>query len=182
MSTINTHWWMVLPAIPFSADGDQYTRLRKIWADKTRFRGKGQNRRHEFVTREWETHLMTTLWENFCLFDPKEWLRELSAVSGIDEHHNEVAACNWSYGFRERTTRKIADIVVGFNKTKDKVACYVIETKRPGGRLTEKDLNPSYYLDMDSIAKHAEWRRLIYCVDDKEKRRVKTIFAAHPID
>lgn len=180
MTEAKTHWWMVLPAIPSEADSDAYRRLRKIWADKTRFRGKGIKRAHEFVTREWETHLMTTLWENFALFEPKEWLRELSDVAGIRHGHEETQTCNWSYGFRERATKRIADIVIGFDGLGDKLGCYVIEAKRPGGKLTEKDLDPSYYLQFEHIATNAAYRKLIYCVDPKEKRTLLELFRAEP--
>ena len=123
---------------------------------------------------------MTTLWENFSLFPPHDWLQELSSAAGIAGDHTAVVACNWSYGLRERSSRKIADIVIGFSGPQDHLACYVIETKRPGGRLADKDLDPSYYLDMDCIASRAEWRRLIYCVDEVERERVAALFRADP--
>jgi len=174
----DSHWWMVLPALPPELGGENYKRLRKIWADKTRFRGTGKNRKHEFVTREWETHLMTTLWENFVLFSPRDWLHSLSTASGIGLDHTNTRACNWSYGFRERSTRKIADIVIGFDGVEGGLGCYVIETKRPGEKLTIEDLDPAYYLNIEHIATHATCRKLIYCVDAKEKARIKSVLSS----
>jgi hypothetical protein len=177
---INTHWWMALPAVPSQVDDDAYRRLRKIWGDKTRFRGKDKDRKHEFVTRAWETHLMTTLWENFNLFDSRTWLTELSAVSGVGLNHRDTRSCNWSYGFRENSTRKIADIVIGFDGVGRGLGCYVIEAKRPGGKLTDKDLDPTYYLNIKHIAKNASPRKLIYCVDRNEHKRLKSLFISDP--
>jgi len=175
---VNTHWWMALPAIPSKAEDEAYRRLRKIWGDKTRFRHKGKKRKHEFVTPEWETNLMTTLWENFTLFEPRQWLSELSVVAGVYVNHDETRACNWSYGFREHATRKIADIVIGFDGAGAQLGCYVIEAKRPGGKLTEKDLDPVYYLGIEHIAANAGVKKLIYCVDPKDKQRLTALFGA----
>ena len=177
---LNSHWWMVLPAIPSHLEDNDYRRLRKIWGDKTRFRGRGAGRKHEFVTPHYETHITATLWENFSLFEPRLWLRQLSEMSGVSLDHSNTRHCNWSYGFRERATRKIADIVIGFDGVGDGKGCYVIEAKRPGGKLGEKDLDPDYYLGMGNIQAEASIRRLIYCVDSKEKERVLSMFQEYP--
>jgi len=172
---MNTHWWMALPSIPTELENQDYRRLRKIWGDKTRFRGRDDGRKHEFVTSTYETHLMTTLWENFSLFEPKDWLSKLSEYSGLNISHSRTTKCNWSYGFREHSTRKIADIVIGFNGLPDGKACYVIEAKRPGGKLGEKDLDPNYYLSIENIQNEAAYKALIYLVDAKEKKRVRSL-------
>lgn len=131
-----------------------------------------------FVTRAWETHLMTTLWENFSLFEPRAWLSELSKAAGLRVDHRRTRSCNWSYGFREKSSKKIADIVVGFDGMADGLGCYVIETKRPGGKLTNKDLNPGYYLDIECISRKASLRKLIYCVDFKQQQSLKSLTQA----
>jgi len=177
---LNSHWWMSLPAIPSRLEDRDYRRLRKIWGDKTRFRGRDKDRKHEFVTASYETHLMTTLWENFSLFEARSWLQQLANVSGIAIDHSASKNCDWSYGFRENSTRKIADIVIGFDGVGDKKGCYVIEAKRPGGKLGPKDLDPGYYLNIEKIRAETELRRLIYCVDLKEKERVRSLFSAYP--
>jgi hypothetical protein len=175
----STHWWMALPAIPTELDDAAYRRLRKIWADKTRFRGKGMARKHEFVTPEWEMHLIATLWENFRLFEPHLWLSKLARAAGVSTQHGRDTSCNWSYGFRERSTRKIADIVIGFRDSDSAKGCYVIEAKRPHGRLTSKDLDPMYYLSIESIAEIPD-ARLIYCVDEPSKQRLVSLFSQMP--
>ncbi len=178
---IKTHWWMALPAIPLTAEDEAYKRLRKIWSDKTRFRGIGKSRKHEFVTHEWETHLTATLWENFTLFEPMDWLSELSAAAAIQINHDKTRSCNWSYGFREKATKKIADIAIGFDGLDEGLGCYVIEAKRPGaGKLTDKDLDPSYYLDIEHISANANIKKLIYCVDMKDKNTLISLFSKQP--
>lgn len=177
---LESHWWMALPAIPSQIEDRSYRRLRKIWADKTRFRGREKNRKHEFVTSSYETHLMTTLWENFSLFEPRSWLQRLANASGIIVDHSATRNCDWSYGFRDDSTRRIADIVIGFDGIGTGKGCYVIEAKRPRERLGPKDLNPDYYLTIDKIKSETDFRKLIYCVDEREKKRTLALLASSP--
>ena len=177
---LNTHWWNALPAIPSRLEDRDYRRLRKIWGDKTRFRGRDKARKHEFVSVTYETHLMTTLWENFSLFEAGSWLQALVDASGLTVDHSRTQRCEWSYGFREHSTRKIADIVIGFDGVEPGTGCYVIEAKRPKGKLGPKDLDPNYYLSMEKIQTESDFQKLIYCVDPREKERVLTLFKAEP--
>jgi len=123
---------------------------------------------------------MSTLWENFSLFEPREWLQELSNVSGVVVDHTNTMRCDWSYGFRENSTRKIADIVIGFERKGMGLGCYVIEAKRPGGKLGTKDLDPDYYLSIEAIRNGTTSKNLIYCVDAREKRHVLELILTEP--
>lgn len=177
---MNTHWWMTLPSIPSKHEDRDYRRLKKIWGDKTRFRGRDERRKHEFVTPTYETHLMTTLWENFSLFAPADWLQGLSDLAGVGTNHSTTGECDWSYGFREDSTKRIADIVVGFDGVGTNTGCYVIEAKRPGGKLGQKDLDTSYYLEFEEVLRRTSYRKLIYLVDPREKERVLGLFSEEP--
>lgn len=179
-SSLTTHWWMALMALPRTPDGDAYHRLHKIWADKTRFRDRDASRRHEFVSKGLETHLTATLWENFALFSPHSWLTALSGTAGTHVDHAKTEHCNWCYGLRDKPTGRIADVVIGFDGVEVGTGCYVIEAKRPGEPLTSKDLDPDYYLGLQAIARHASELRLIYLVGGREKQRVTKLLSSEP--
>ena len=72
-----------------------------MWHDSTRFLGRKPDtlnaaRRHEFTDPHHETNLTATLWENFALFDPADWLPPLAVEAGFTLS-TPVRACRWSY-------------------------------------------------------------------------------------
>jgi hypothetical protein len=168
------YWWGALPCIPSGRDVASYKRLRHIWADQTRFRLDDGQRVSEFIVPRWETNITATLWENFTLFDSRTWVPALVAQSGLENLTEPVADCQWSYGWGTTgPPDKMADIIIHFRTEMNKQGIIIVEAKRPGGTLSEKDINPSYYLDIPELKAITGSRWLIYCVDQADLEKAK---------
>jgi hypothetical protein len=172
-------WWAALPGVPAARDSEAYRRLRVIWGDQTRFRGRDEARCGEFVADHFETNLMVTLWENFALFSPSLWVPELARVCSLGAELNSIAKCRWSYGWASEQPRAIIDIIVHFQTESGEKGLFVVEAKRPKGELKPKDLDPRNYLDLPGLkdAAPADRRWLIYCVDSSDKPKVEKALA-----
>jgi hypothetical protein len=126
-----------------------------------------------------ETHLTTTLWENFALFHPSKWLPKLAEAACMRQP-NSVVACNWSYEWED--SGKLCDVVLAYRDDADRRHVIVVEAKNLHSVPGEKDLRESYYLGMDALAPF-DSRALLFCVDESVRSAVElatTAFAERP--
>jgi hypothetical protein len=177
-------WWAALPMLPVERESDAYLRLRRVWHDSTRFLGRkpadpAAARRHEFTDPHHETNLTTTLWENFALFDPANWLPPLAAAVGW-QLSPPVCACRWNYEWHKifppghRPSKASCDVVIHVQDAGEQTAVLVVEAKNLGVKeLGNKDRQPSYYLDIGDLIEVTARRHLIYCVDAACKDELK---------
>lgn len=180
-----SHWWHVMMSLPESIESDAYRRLKRVWFDQTRFRGTPlsktgskdylANRSHEFVDFGHETHLTTSLWENFSIFECSLWLPNLFELAGLGHARCAPLRCNWSYeweGYRpdiEKPGKKrqgMCDVVVEYEAADNSHSVLVIEAKSLGKALGGKEQIPEYYLALDGIAEFEDRKWLIYLVDE----------------
>lgn len=170
-------WWAALPCIPPGRNSPAYARLRTIWGDQTRFRGRDDKRYAEFVNPAVETNFTVTLWENFSLFPAATWVTALAETCGLGEEIGKVSDCRWSYGWSSpKTTEspsRICDLVLHFRDEQERDGLLIVEAKRPGGTFGEKDLSPATYLDLAPLRETSHRRWLVYCVDDAQATRVR---------
>lgn len=88
-----------------------------------------------------------------------------------------VREASWSYGWScptgEGRKNRIVDIVVHFRGDGGRDGLLIIEAKRPGGRLAEKDLAVGTYLDLPALAEVSDRRWLVFCVSDADSASVR---------
>lgn len=165
-----SYWWAALCSIPSNRASAAYRRLRRVWFDCTRFRGsdsepvkgkrKTPTRYHEISNRRDETHLTTTLWENFTLFDCGEWIPKVYAAAGLPPPSSRITRCSWAYEWADKAAGdRMVDVVAEYEDERTERRVFVVEAKALGKVLTEKDLDASYYLEkMTKIAAFGERR------------------------
>lgn len=176
-----THWWAALPSVPPDRDCPAYHRLKRVWFDQTRLcpfivrdEEKVLVRAHEFVTSRHETHLTSTLWENFSIMRCADWLPKLYALAGLPLLTTGVERCNWSYEWERPGVSGLCDVVVEHESTAGERSVLVVESKNFGASLGEKELNFGYYLDrLPEIAAYRDKRSLIFLIDQQLLARVR---------
>ena len=163
-----------------------YKRLARVFRDQTRPTGldpttgrQGQ----EFTHPSCETHLTVTLWENFAILPAESWLYELWSIAGLQAELKSTPRCNWSYQWAEHGKRgaRHCDIVLEYEDA-DGRGVLVVEAKRPGGLLKDKDLDPAYYLGIPELAAFRR-RSLLYLLDERtrEAARLKVNVGDHDV-
>jgi hypothetical protein len=159
-------WWEMLPAVPRSRDSQAYRRLRRCWFDHT-------VTNHPFLSVHCEDHLTPTLFENFVLFEPQDWLEPLLCAAGITPPMDRLSNCNWAYQAQDRKTNKMAD--VGIHARGPAGDCAIlVEAKVKGGPLKKADVNPDSYLQLAEFADFAH-RYLIYLVDEQDVEKTRRV-------
>lgn len=168
------YWWQAILALPPSRSEVAYHRLERIFLDQTRPTRPdpvtGQ-RGQEFTDCTCETHHTVTLWENFVLFQPSDWLPQLWAVAELSSPMESVRRCNWSYEWAAHggVGAPHCDVVLEYEDARGR-GILVVEAKKPGKSLGEKDLSPGYYLEIPQLAAYQR-RSLIYLVDDAARTK-----------
>ena len=158
------YWWEMLPAVPRDKSSHPYHRLRRCWFDHTAAN-------HPFLSPHCEDHLTPTLFENFVLFEPKDWLESLLNLSGILPPADRLNECSWGYQAQDHKTSKMAD--VGIHARGPAGDCAIlIEAKAEGGALKESDVDPNSYLALAEFADFPH-RYLIYLVDEKDVAKAR---------
>lgn len=137
-------WWEMLPAIPRRKDSHAYHRLRRVWFDHT-------VANHPFLTQHCEDHLSATLFENFVLFDPQEWLAAFCAYAGICPPPDRLTTCEWGYQAQDEKTTKMADVGIHARGAVGDCAI-LVEAKGKGGSLKKHDVCPGSYLQLAEFA------------------------------
>ena len=165
------NWWSALAALPPDRGSVAYQRLRRVWEDQTRLLGKKgtpATRRHEFVLPTHETHLTTSLWENFSLFEEAAWLPALLLAAGMDAPDG-VSECQWSYEWENEG--RMCDVVIAYRDRAGQRHVVIVEAKSLNVLPGDKDFREDYYLGMKALGEFAT-RRLLYCVDEPVRERV----------
>lgn len=80
------YWYQLLNCLPVSSNSIEYKRLKRVWADRIRFRGaKGtENRRHTLFNLTSEQNLQISLWENFSIFNKEKFILKLIGLAKLD--------------------------------------------------------------------------------------------------
>lgn len=172
------YWWAHILTLPESTNDISYQRLERISTDKTRYKGRGDNRLHEICNVKHETNLTLNVFETFSLFPDGLWLSNLFTALGIVDV-GEIQELNWSYEWEYREGRriKLIDVVINF-KTKHENSIVIVEAKNKGKLLGEKDADLDYYLKIPTFEKYDQ-RYLFFLVDqDLEKDVEKQIVTA----
>lgn len=194
-----THWWQALMAVPQERDSVAYERLRRVWFDHTRFGGASleksalklyaSNRRHEFHNPSHETHLTVSLWENFALFSPKDWLPRLYNLAGLPFTAGLGLSCRWSYeweGYRpkadnsDKSEQGMCDVVVSYRDEAGEAGVLVVEAKNLTKEPGVKELRLDYYLTIREIAEFGERGALLYLVDESKKEKSMKVLGELP--
>jgi hypothetical protein len=176
------YWWQLLPAIPQGKDTQSYRRLERVWRDHTRFKNPpdGDNRLHEFYENHYETHWTCTLFENFSLFKPEEWVKPFLAAAGLPEVEDRIQRCGWSYEWETNFDRngehqsRQCDVVVSFETSKGQKGAVIVEAKGQGKKPGKKDFDIDYYLADPHFDPYRENLSLVYLVDSKVREFVET--------
>ena len=114
--------------------------------------------------------MTATLFENFTLFPPAVWLRELIEAAGATFPLRTVDECRWSYEVLDRKTSKLADVAIHARCGYEDFVV-LVEAKRKNGPLKKTDVNPNSYLELDEFS-WCKNRILIYLVDQDDLPRV----------
>ncbi|MFM2224615.1 MAG: hypothetical protein RJA07_817 [Bacteroidota bacterium] len=170
------YWFNQLIAIPATTNSAAYKRLKRIWNDRTRFHGAktDENRYHELFSTKHETNLTVALWENFALFEPEIWIKELYKFAEIDLPITNIVSCNWSYEWEKKLEKgiRLCDVVIKFIDSNDVEYLLVVESKNLNKPISDKDTNPEYYLGVEDFERFNENKFLIYCIDETVKEKV----------
>lgn len=176
------YWYQLLNCLPISPDSIEYKRLKRVWSDQTRFRGsKGApNRRHLLFNLTSEQNLQISLWENFSIFNKANFVLELIKLAKLDFTIYDITNVSWSYEWEKpiytnghRIGIKLLDIVLKITTIKSEYLI-VVECKNLTSALSEKDLNPSYYLDnIEEFNRFGKNKGLLYCIGKRAEKTVK---------
>lgn len=175
-------WWQLFNCLPTSKNTIEYKRIKRIWADQTRFRGaKGTSKRkHNLFNLTSEQNLQVTLWENFSIFNKKDLAKEIAILSGFDINSQEVENISWSYEWEKpiynngyRVGIKLLDIVIKIT-TSHAEYLVVVECKNLTSTLGKKDIDSSYYLDdIEEFERFKEKKTILYCIGERVKIKVE---------
>ncbi len=176
------YWYQLLNCLPYSSDSFEYKRLKRIWSDQTRFRGKKgtSNRQHILFNLRSEQNLQISIWENFTIFDKSKFIYELNKIVKFDFDLNEVQNVNWSYEWEKpiiiegyRIGIKLLDIVIKITTISEEFLI-IVECKNLHNILSSKDINPKYYLDIEEFNRFGNNKGILFCVGSKVENKVKS--------
>lgn len=178
------YWWTFVPVLPAGREDIAYKILKRQWADHTMNTVKWTGStwrvgRRGFYVGAREDHIATCLFHIWAAFPDPSWVETLLDLWHIP--HGRIEAVRWSYSWEQKRDRQsrpdIADIVLCW-RDEDGIAALVVETKRPGGALAEKDRNGGRnYLDMPSLRPIAR-RRVAYLVDERDRAAAARLLPA----
>ncbi len=178
----NEYWYQLLNCLPVSSNSIEYKRLKRVWADQTRFKGtKGTtNRKHTLFNLTSEQNLQISLWENFSIFNKEKFILKLIKLANLDFPIQSVTNVSWSYEWEKpiykneyRIGIKLIDIVLKITTNKSEYLI-VIECKNLTSKLAEKDLSPSYYLDnIEEFDRFGTNKSILYCIGERAEKAVK---------
>lgn len=154
----------MLPAIPRDQNSHAYRRLRRSWFDHT-------CANHPFLSNHCENHLTATLFENFIMFNPTDWIGMFLEAAAIPKIPSDILECNWGYEAQDRETTKMADVGIHARTAAGDWAI-LVEAKAKGGTLKKTDANPDSYLELAEFADF-ENRYLIYLVDEQDAAKTR---------
>jgi hypothetical protein len=160
------HWWEMLPAIPRDQNSHAYRRLRRSWFDHTWAN-------HPFLSSHCENHLTATLFENFILFNPTDWVGRLLEAAAVPKIPDDILECNWGYEAQDRKTSKMADVAI-HARTAAADWAILVEAKAKGGSLKKTDANPDSYLELGEFDERDAAKTRDLVVDDKSRSGVMT--------
>jgi|GEM_PF-1962709 hypothetical protein len=170
------NWWTFIPVLPSSRETLEYEILKRQWADHTMNclsnktgLWKLSSSRGFYVERR-EDHITTVLFHIWALFPDTKWVGRLLDLWQIS--HSRVTRARWSYSWeqkRDKASRPdICDIVLCYEDETGQ-GVVVVEAKRPGGALSDKDLNGGQrYLELPSLRSFRR-RRCVFLVDEHDK-------------
>jgi hypothetical protein len=154
-------WWTIIPVLPESRDDPHYKMLKRLWADHTMnclSKKTGTWRlasSRGFYVQRREDYITPALFHIWAAFPDCSWV--ISLLDAWKIPHGTVQRVNWSYSWEQKhdLSRRpdITDIVLCWEDEQGQ-AVLVIEVKRAGGALSDKDLNGgAAYLQLPSIRK-----------------------------
>lgn len=161
--------------LPAGRDDPAYAVLKRQWADHTMNciarDGEGwrlTSTRGFYVERR-EDHIATVLFHIWAALPDASWVGPFLDLWGVP--HGGVRRVRWSYSWEQRSEGAkrpdITDIVLSW-EDEDGQAVVIIETKRAGGKLSEKDVNGGIrYLNMPSIRPFPR-KSMVYLVDERD--------------
>lgn len=135
--------WSSLIAVPPTRNSWPYRRLRHVWFDHT-----WPSR--PFFTPGSEIHLTATLFENFTIFDPADWIPAFLRAAGFTSQIDGIHAANWGYEIHDAPSNKLADAAIHYRDAAGD-GIIVVEAKKRGGSTrffgarewrAERPLNP----------------------------------------
>jgi hypothetical protein len=153
------YWWTIIPVLPENQDDPHYKMLKRLWADHTmnclsKKTGtwKLASSRGFYVQRR-EDYITPALFHIWAAFPDCTWVTSL--LDSWEIPHGSVQRVKWSYSWEQKRHQSrrpdITDIVLCWEDEQGQ-AVLVIEVKRPGGALSDKDLNGGVaYLQLPSI-------------------------------
>lgn len=196
-----THWWQALCAVPQNETCQAYSRLKRVWFDHTLFNGpslsrcspeeRAEKQSHWFTNPNCETHLTVSLWENFALFECPDWLPRVYDLAGLRMPDSKCQTCRWSYewvGYRtvperpKSSTKRMCDVVVGFEGADESRGVLVVEAKRLKAKLGKKDLIPDYYLGIREIEEFGNQASLMYLIDEAVREKALEALTEMPVN
>ena len=172
------YWWQLLPAIPPKRNSRGYRRLDRVWRDHTRIhnRQKINIHLHDFFEEHYEVHLVCTLFENFSIFSPEEWVVPFMVSAGLPRVNETVTRCAWSYEWEANSDRngKQCDVVISFETSTGQKGAVIVEAKNLTTKPSEKDFDIDYYLAEPIFEPYRNNLSLVYLVGSKVKKYVAT--------
>jgi hypothetical protein len=168
-------WWTIIPSLPESRSDPQYQMLKRLWADHTMncLSNKTGDWKlassRGFYVQGREDHITPALFHIWAAFPDSSWVASLLDLWAIPHRH--VRSAKWSYSWEQKRdlSRRpdITDIVVCWEDEQGQ-AVLVIEAKRAGGKLSDKDLNGGTgYLQLPSI-REFERKAVAFLVDEAD--------------
>lgn len=117
-----------------------------------------------FYVEQREDHISTVLFHLWTLFPFRNWVGRLLDLWFVP--HGQISDARWCYSWEQRDLKKhITDIVLCYADENGQ-GILVIEAKRPGGKLTSKDLDGGlHYLNMPSLRPFKR-RQCAFLVDE----------------
>lgn len=169
------YWWTFVPVMPADREDPAYAILKRQWADHTMNclapEGEGWRLKSNrgFYVEQREDHISTVLFHIWAAFPDASWVGPFLDLWDIP--HGDVKGVRWSYSWEQRSEGAkrpdITDVVLSW-EDQHGAAVVVIETKRTGGKLSEKDTNGGRrYMNMPSIRPFAR-KFMVFLVDQRD--------------
>lgn len=179
------YWWTFVPVLPLDRNDINYHVLRRQWADHTMNcigEGPGGWRLKSgrgFYVEGREDHVTPVLFHIWAAIPNPSWVGSLLALLNIP--HSTVRRVRWSYSWEQRrdgaARPDITDIVLCWEDD-DGLAVLVVEAKRPGGSLSDKDREDGQkYLEMPSIRPFGR-KYVAFLVDGHDLEAVRAAIPA----
>lgn len=171
-------WWTWIPAHPLSRDDSWYRVLEHVFGDQTiNFISNG--RWEGAYTEGSEAHQTLGILHSFSAFPTLHWVETLLDKCSIP-FTSPVTQVRWQYHLRDnRAEADIALRVVDASGPESEFAV-IFEAKRKGGRLTPKDTNPNYYLQIKPLSELTR-KYLRFIVDKSDEARFAKVLSGDAV-